>query len=46
MIKPQSPNVQQNVANMILTFNLRNRNNLNKFWVSIFKRQGHINQVY
>ena len=39
MIKPWSANLQQNVANMILSFNLRNRNNLNKFWVGIFTRR-------
>ena len=37
---------QQTVANMILSINISNSNNLNKFWVSIFTRQGHINQVY
>ena len=35
---------QQAVANIIL--NISNTNNLNKFWVGIFTRQGHINQVY
>ena len=37
---------QQAVANMILSINISNINNLNKFWVGIFTRQGHINQVY
>ena len=37
---------QQAVANMILSINISNSNNLNKFWVGIFTRQGHINQVY
>ena len=41
MPKRQLPN-QQAVANMILSIS----NNLNKFWVDIFTRQGHINQVY
>ena len=34
------------VANMILAININNSNNLNKFWVAIFTRQGQINQVY
>ena len=38
--------VKKTVANMILTINISNSNNLNKFWVGIFSRQGHINQVY
>ena len=46
MIKPQLPDLQQTVANMILVINIGNSNNLNKFWVGIFTRQGHINQVY
>ena len=41
--KPQLQNLQQIVANTILT---SNSYNINKFWVSIFTRQGHINQVY
>ena len=45
MTKHQLPN-QQTVANMILSINISNSNNLNKFWVGIFTRQGHINQVY
>ena len=31
---------------MILTMNISYSNNLNKFWVGIFTRQGQINQVY
>ena len=38
--------MQQTVANTILITNIINSNNLNKFWVGIFTRQGHINQVY
>ena len=45
MPKRQLPN-QQAVANMILSINISNSNNLNKFWVGIFTPQGHINQVY
>ena len=45
MTKRQLPN-QQAVANMILSINISNSNNLNKFWVGIFTPQGHINQVY
>ena len=40
------PNLQQTVANTILIINISNSNNLNKFWVGIFTRQGHINKVY
>ena len=43
--KPQLPNLQQTVANTILILNISKNNNLNKFWVGIFTRQGHINQV-
>ena len=46
MTKPQLPNLQQTVANTIHIINISNSNNLNKFWVGIFTRQGHINQVY
>ena len=35
---------EDRVANMILIINISN--NLNKFWVGIFKHQGHINKVY
>ena len=44
--KHQLPSMQQTVANTILMINISNSNNLNKFWVGIFTRQGHINQVY
>ena len=42
--KIQPPNLQQTVANTFLI--IRNSNNLNKFLVAIYTRQGHINQVY
>ena len=45
MTKPQRPNLQQTVANTIRII-IINRNDLNKFLVDIFTRQGHINQVY
>ena len=45
MPKRQLPN-QQAVANMILSINISNSNNLNKFQVAIFTCQAHINQVY
>ena len=45
MTKPGLPNLQQTVANTILITNISNSNNLNKFWVGIFTRQGRINQV-
>ena len=45
MTKRQLPN-QQIIANMVLSINISNSNNLNKFWVGIFTRQGLINQVY
>ena len=45
MTKPQLPNLEQTDANTILITNISN-SNLNKFWVGIFTRQGHINQVY
>ena len=44
MPKRQLPN-QQAVANMILSINISNSNNFNKFWVGIFTHQGRINQV-
>ena len=44
--KHQLPNLLQTVAYMILSMNMSNSNNLNKFWVGIFARQGNINQVY
>ena len=43
LTKPQPPNLPQIVANTILITNISNSNNLNKFWVGIFTRQGHIN---
>ena len=43
LTKPQLRNLQQIVANTILINNIYN---INKFWVGIFTRQGHINQVY
>ena len=46
ILTPQLPNLQQTVANTILNINISNSNNLNKFWVGIFTRQDHINQVY
>ena len=46
MTKPQLPNLQQTVANMILITSISNSNNPNKFCVGIFTRQGHNNQVY
>ena len=45
MTKRQLPN-QQIIANMVLSINISNSKNLNKFWVGIFTCQGHINQVY
>ena len=44
MSRLQLPNLQQTVANTFLI--IRNSNNLNKFLVAIYTRQGHINQVY
>jgi len=41
MSKPQLPNLQQTVANTILSINISN-----KSWVGILTPQGHINQVY
>ena len=46
MTKPELPNLQQTVANTILIINISNSDNLNKFLVGIFARQGHINQFY
>ena len=45
MNNPQLPNLQQTVANTILIINISNSYNINKFWVGIFTRQGHINKV-
>ena len=38
--KPQLPNLQQTVADTILIINILNSNNLDKFWVGNFTRQG------
>ena len=46
MTKLQLPNLHQTIVNTFLSINISNSNNLNKFWVGIFTRQGHINQVY
>ena len=46
MTKPQLPNLQQTVAITILINNISNSNNLDKFCVGIFTRQGQINQFY
>ena len=46
MNKPQLPNLQQTVVNMILIININNSKNINEFWVGIFTLKGHINQVY
>ena len=43
MTKLQRPNPHQIVVNTFLNINISNRNKLNKFWVDIFTRQGHIN---
>ena len=43
MTKPLLPNLQKTVANTILIINISNSNNLNKFWVGIFKGQSNIN---
>ena len=45
MTKRQLPN-QQAVANMILSINISNNHDLNKFWVGNFTPQGLVNQVY
>ena len=42
LTKPQLRNLQQIVANIIISDSY----NINKFWVGIFTRQGHINKVY
>ena len=46
MTKLHLPNLHQTVVSTFLIINMSNSNNLNKFWVVIFTRQGHINQVY
>ena len=43
LTKPQVSNLQQIVANTII---ISNSYSINKFWVGIFTRQGHINRVY
>ena len=43
LTKPRLPNLQQIVTNTII---ISNSYNINKFWVGIFTRQGHINKVY
>ena len=45
MTKRQLQN-QQIIANMVLSINISNSNNLNKFWAAIFTYQSLINQVY
>ena len=45
-LNDQTSAPKQIVANMILSINISNSNNLKKFWVGIFTCQGHINQVY
>ena len=46
--KSEGPNVSSQICNKLLplTIDISNNNNLNKFCVGIFTRQGHINQVY
>ena len=46
LTKIQLPNQQETVSNTILITDISNSNNLNKYWVGIFTRQGHIYQVY
>ena len=46
MTKSQLPKLHESVASTILSINISNGNNLNKFWVDIFICEGHINQVY
>ena len=46
MTKLQLPNLHQTAGNTFLSINISNSNSLSKFWVGIFRRQGHINQVY
>ena len=43
LTKPRLPNLQQIGTNTII---ISNSYNINKFWVGIFTRQGHINKVY
>ena len=42
LTKPRLPNLQQIGTNTII---ISNSYNINKFWVGIFTRQGHINKV-
>ena len=44
--KHQPQNLDQTVVDPFLNFNISNTNNIKKFWVGIFKGQGHISQVY
>ena len=46
MAKLQRPNLQQIIVNLFSIINISNSNNLKKFYVGIFTRQGRINQVY
>ena len=46
MTKLQLTNLHQTTVNTFFSINISNRNNLNKFYVAILTRQGHINQVY
>ena len=46
MTKVNLPNLHQTVVDMFPIIHFNNSNNFNKFWVAIFTRQGHINQVY
>ena len=46
MTKLHLPSLHQTIVNTFLSINISNFNNLNKHWVDIFTRQGHINQVY
>ena len=41
---PQLQNLDWNVVNMFFRININNTNNINKFWVGIFKSQSHISQ--
>ena len=46
MTKLQLQNLDQTVVDPFLNVNISNTNNIKKFWVGIFKGQGHISQVY
>ena len=41
---PQLQNLDWTVVNMFFRININNTNNINKFWVGIFKSQSHISQ--